>query len=109
MIEIIFYYGGEIILVRVHGKEVYFSNSAYGNKFSTIDGLHLDKDGTIKQFPDLKEDPNWRKTAISRFKEYIDEMDNEEDIADYIIGELRSKGYLPKYKQKKGFRPITIK
>lgn len=109
MIEIIFYYGTDVILVRIEGKKVQFGNSIYGNKLATIDGLHLDKNGTIKEFPDLKDRKDWKQEAIKRFKNYINNLNNEEEISNYIIKELSIKGYTPKYKQLKGFRPIKIK
>ena len=109
MIEIIFYYGSEVILVRITGNKVEFGNSMYGNKLATIDGLHLDKEGTIKEFPDLKDRSDLKKEAINRFKDHISKMKNEDEVTDYIIKELCSKGYIPKYKQKNGFRPTKIK
>ena len=109
MIEVIFCYGNDVILVRIEGKKVQFGNSTYGNKLATIDGLHLDKSGTIKEFPDLKDRNDWKQEAIKRFKEHIKKLNNEEEISNYIIKELSNKGYIPKYKQLKGFRPEKIK
>jgi hypothetical protein len=109
MIEIILYYGNEVILVRIEGTKIEFGNSSYGNKLASIDGIHLDRSGTIKEFPDLKDREDWKKEAITRFKNYINKLKSEDERADYIIKELRTKGYIPKYKQKKGFRPIIIK
>ena len=109
MIEVIFYYGNEVILVRIEGKKIQFGNSTYGSKLAEIDGIHLDKAGTIKEFPDLKDRTDWKPEAIRRFKEHINKLNNEEEITDYIIKELNSKGYIPKYKQVAGFRPTKIK
>ena len=109
MIEIIFYYGSEVILVRVTGNKVEFGNSSYGNKLATIDGLHLDRSGTIKEFPDLKERDDWKQQAIIRFKNYIQKLEDEDKVCDYLIKELSTKGYVPRYKQKNGFRPTPIK
>jgi hypothetical protein len=109
MIELIFYYGTDVILVRITDKNIEFGNSVYGNKLATIDGLHLDKSGTIEEFPDLKERTDWKIEAIKRFKEHIKKLNNEEEISDYIINELKKKGYIPRYKQLKGFRPTKIK
>lgn len=109
MIEIIFYYGSEVILVRVNGNKIEFGNSAYGNKLATIEGINLDKNGVVKEFPDLKDRNDWRSEAIRRFKEHISKFNSEDEKADYIIRELSTKGYIPKYKQKAGFRPINLK
>lgn len=110
MIDLILYRGTEIVIVRVSGNAVTFGNSDFGGAaMSDISGLKLDKEGTIKEFPDLKDNQNWRSEAIKRFKEKIREMKNEDEIADYVIKELRDKGYIPKVKQKAGFRPVKIK
>ena len=108
MIEVIFYYGNDVVIARVKGKNIEFGNSLYGNKLATIDGIRLDKSGTIKEFPDLKDRTDWKPEAIRRFKEHINKLNNEEEITDYIIKELKSKGYIPKYKQIAGFRPTKI-
>jgi hypothetical protein len=109
MIEVIFYYGNDVVIVRITGKKIEFGNSLYGNKLATIDGIRLDKSGTIKEFPDLKDVDNWKQEAIKRFKEHINNLNNEEEVSKYIIKELSSKGYIPKYKQVAGFRPTKIK
>ena len=109
MIELIFYYGNEVVLIRIDGKDIEFGNSSYGNKLASIDGLYLDREGTIKEFPDLKDREDWKLEAIKRFKDYIKSLRNEDEISDYLIKELKTKGYIPKYKQKKGFRPSLIK
>ena len=65
--------------------------------------------GTIKEFPDLKNNDNWKKIARERFKEKIKSFNSEEDIADYLINDLKKVGYVPLLKQKKGFRMEVIK
>ena len=109
MIEVLFYFGTEIIMVRIRGNHVTFVNSAMGAVESTIDGLKLSRAGVIKEFPDLKDSPDWNTEAIIRFKNKIKEMKTEEEIVDYIIEDLRKFGYIPKFKQKAGFRREVIK
>lgn len=109
MIELIFYYGSEVILIRIEGNNILFGNSMYGNKLASIDGIHLDKSGTMKEFPDLINREDWKPEAIKRFKNHIKKLNNEEEISKYIIKELSTKGYIPKYKQIKGFRPVLLK
>lgn len=104
MIELIFYFGTEIIMIKVDGKNITFSNSSYGALQSTIDGLRLSKVGVIKEFPDLKDREDWHKEAIKRFKEKMDTLQTEEAIVEYLKYDLQKFGYIPKYKQKKGFR-----
>jgi hypothetical protein len=108
MIDLIFIHASEIALVRIRGHQVTFGSSIYGAKMADISGLRLDFNGTIREFPDLKDDLNWRTKAIDRFKEKIKQLDSEEKISDYIIYELRNKGYTPTLKQKEGFRPAKI-
>jgi|SRR3990167_5275436 len=108
MIELIFYFGTDIILTRINGHHITFCNSLHGAFESTIEGLKLSHLGVIKEFPDLKDNPNWREEALKRFKKRISELNTEEAIAEYIIMDLKKFGYIPKWKQKKGFRRVKI-
>lgn len=109
MIDLIFYFGTDIIFVRVDGANIQFSTSDYASRLATIDGLKLSHAGVLKEFPDLKDNPNWNLEAIARFKEKIRDMQNEEEIAKYLIEDLRKFGYVPRWKQKAGFRRVAIK
>lgn len=109
MIDIILYYETEIVFVRVAGYIVKFAASTYGNRWTDISGLKLNKDGAIKLFPDLADREDWKQEAINRFKEHIKSLRNENEICDYVANELRSCGYIPKYKQRVGFRREIIK
>lgn len=95
-------------MVRINGHRVTFVNSTYGAFESTIEGLKLSRAGVIKEYPDLKEREDWREEAIKRFKEVINVMQNEESIAEYVIQDLKKYGYIPKWKQKQGFRREKI-
>lgn len=108
MIDIFFEFMNEFILVRIEGSNVQFANTTYNNNLATIDGLKLNQQGVIKEFPDLKDNVEWRRIAITRFKDKIKTLETEEKISDYIITDLRKYGYIPKYKQRKGFRIIKI-
>jgi len=108
MIDIIFYRGTEIVLIRVQGHNIQFANSIYGSKLANIDGIKLDYKGVLKEFPDLKDNPDWNKEAIKRFKEKIIILDKEENISDYIIKDFIKFGYIPKFRQKAGFRRETL-
>ena len=104
MIELIFYFGTEIIMVRINQTQVKFTNSAFGAMETPIEGIKLSHDGVIKEFPDLKDNENWRQEAINRFKAHLSSLDNEEAIANYVAEDLKKFGYQPKWKQKQGFR-----
>lgn len=109
MIDIIFTYFNETILVRINGYKVLFGNNLYGAKMAEIDGLKLSQSGVIKEFPDLKDDKDWRKKAIERFKWKIKDMSCEEEIYEYLVNDLKKYGYIPRIKQRVGFRPERIK
>jgi hypothetical protein len=108
MIDIIFNRANEVVIVKIDGNSLWFGNTVFGNKLATIDGLRLDFNGTIREFPDLANDVEWNKKAIERFKEHIRELETEDAKADYVISELNSKGYNAKWKQKAGFRPVRL-
>lgn len=108
MIEILFRFASENILVKIEGERVTFANTAFGAQESTIEGLQLDYSGAIKEFPDLKDKDNWKEITIERFKEKIKSLKTEEERAEYIIEDLRKHGYIPELKQRKGHRPKRI-
>ena len=109
MIELMFKFGSELILVVVNGNNVSFGNTAYGGQMSTIDGLKLSKSGVIKEFPDLSDNNDWRIEAIKRFKEKIRSLEGEEKVCEYVISDLRKFGYVPFKKKKQGYRSEGIK
>lgn len=102
-------YAGETIEVRVDGTQVLFRTTTFGTKFSDISGLNLKKSGVIKEFPDLKDNEDWKKIARDRFKEKIKKMETEKERIEYIISDLSKHGYKALYLQKKGYRPIKLK
>lgn len=109
MIDIIMEFGGDTILVKVNGNTVELGNTNQGNKLATIEGLQLNKQGVLKEFPDLKDDLDWKPKAIQRFKDKIRSFNTEEERANYVIEDLRKHGYRPKAKQKAGFRVEKIR
>lgn len=104
MIDIMFRQGGEYILVKVNGNSILFANSVYGFRFADISGLKLNKEGVIKEFPDLEGQENWREKAIQRFKNHIKNLGSEKEKANYIIYELKKFGYSPRKMQEAGKR-----
>ena len=109
MIELMFTFGTEYVLVVIKGHQVTFGNTSYGAQMAAIDRLKLDKAGVIKEFPDLEGHEHWRQEAIKRFKDKIMLLDSEEAIANYIIEDLKKHGYKPYYKQIAGHRKVRIK
>ena len=106
--ELLFQLGGETILVVIDGKDVKFGSTEYGAALADISQLKLDYVGVIREFPDLETASDWKEQACKRFKEKIKLMKTEDEIADYIIKELAGSGYIPKFKRRKGFRPIKL-
>lgn len=108
MIQVVFEFGGSHVGVEVNGETVSFYDFTV-LQHATIDGLKLNYEGVIKEHPDLKDNPEWRKIAIQRFKDYIKNLPSENARVDYLINDLKKWGYKPLYKQKMGFRPEKIK
>ena len=109
MIQVLFGFASDKVLVTVSDKEVWFSHTGYGAVKAPIECLRLDYIGVVREFPDLELDSDWQKIAISRFKQKIKTFSTEDEIANYIISDLRKFGYVPEQKQKDGFRPQKIK
>jgi len=107
MIGIVFVLGSETVEVRIHDSNVYF-RTAQLQQFADISGLKLDKAGTIKEFPDLKDNKEWKEEVIKRFKEKIKNMKTETEQVKYMIEDLSKHGYVPKYIQRAGFRPVKL-
>lgn len=109
MIDILFSFGAEHILVRIEGNVVTFGNTQYGAKMATIDGLKISQEGCIKEFPDLKDNPEWKSISIQRFKDHISNLRGETERAEYIMNDLKKWGYVPRKIFKQGFRPEVIR
>lgn len=104
MIDIIFQYGPEIILVKISGTKVTFGNTKYGAQMADISGLILSKEGVMKEHPDLKDNPFWKDEAIKRFKDHIRRLKTEKLIMKYIKEDLEQHGYVAKRWQQNGYR-----
>ncbi len=107
MIKGTFKLGGEVIEVIVKGNELLFADTS--GTITTIDGLKLNQAGVIKEFPDLKEDKDWRKKALDRFKNHIKNLEGENKKIEYVRDELEKHGYTPLIKQRAGHRPQKFK
>jgi len=107
MININFRLGGDLITVKIEGTSVFFYDPSL-SLYTTIEGLKLNKAGVIKEFPDLKDNENWKGEAVKRFKEHIKKLNNEQNRKNYVIEELKKHGYTPISIQRKGYRPEKI-
>jgi len=109
LIGLIFQLGPEIIEVRVDNNNIQFRNNQSNGMFTTIEGLKLNKVGVIREFPDLKDNDDWQNIARERFKGKIKSFNTEMERANYIVEDLKKYGYVPKYRQRQGFRVEKIK
>ena len=105
---IVFRFANELVEVRVDGFNCLFRTSQFGGAFAPIDALRLDKAGVIREFPDLKDEEDWREQALTRFKEKIKTYATEKLRMEYIIQDLKKYGYIPLYWQEQGFRPKKL-
>ena len=111
MISITFWFGNQIVEVRIIGKDIYFAEVRGARAiFVPIERLRLSVSGILKEFPDLEgySDEDVKREGIKRFKEKINKMNSEEEIAEYIIKDLKRYGYIPKIYKKDGFRPTIL-
>jgi len=109
MIGIVFQYGKEVVEVRVNGNDVLFRTQQFGGALAPLDAIRLDKKGVLKEFPDLKDNKEWRKEAIKRFKDKMKNYKTEKERVQYIIKDLSKFGYEPVALQQKGHRVKKIK
>lgn len=107
MIGVIFMFASDMVEVRIDGNHVLF-RSGMNPMWATIDGLQISYDGVCKEFPDLKEQINWKAQAIERFKDKIASFETDKEKVGYIIEDLKKYGYIPKYIQKGGHRTKRI-
>jgi hypothetical protein len=98
----------ERIILRIIGDVVLFINPQT-NMMSPIEGLQFSKQGVIREYPDLKDDSEWKQKAIQRFVDKIKSLPSETERVKYLIKEMEDMQYKPLYKIINGFRPEKIK
>lgn len=107
MIKLTLKLGSELIEVIVNGNELLFYDIGT-RTFTTIEGLKFSKAGVLKEFPELENNPDWKKIALERLKEHIKSLQTERDKIDYCMKELIKFGYTALFIQRAGFRPEKI-
>lgn len=108
MIKLTLRLGGENQEVIIRGNELLFFDIPSG-AITTLEGLKLDKSGALKEFPDLKDDDDWKKKTIERLKEKMKGFKTERKKMDYVKEELIKFGYEPLYYQRAGHRHKQFK
>jgi len=109
MIQIIFGFANDKVIIIVDGNNIRFGNTSFGAVTANIDGLRLSYEGVCREHPDLELNENWHEEAIKRFKEKIKSYKTEEEIVQYLIEDLKNYGYIPEQMQRKGHRPVKLK
>ncbi len=104
MINATFKLAGDIISVKVEGNNLGFFDEGSG-QLTTLEGLRFSKAGVLKEFPDLKDDSDWKIKAIDRLKEHMKNKKTEMEKMLYVKGELNKFGYETLYYQRAGHRP----
>lgn len=107
-IQSTFQLGSERIIVRIIRENVLFFD-LQNNMMSPLEGLRFSREGAIKEYPDLKDDENWKQKAIQRFTDKIKSLPSETKRMEWIIEEIRKMGYTPLYQQQDGWRLKRIK
>lgn len=102
-----FQFGSERIVIRIIGENVLFVD-LQNNIMSPIEGLKLNRQGVIKEHPDLKDNPEWKQIAIQRFVDKIKALPSETKRMEWMIKEMKNMGYKPLFQQRAGFRPKKI-
>jgi hypothetical protein len=108
MIKITLQFGGDTSEVIIRGNELLFFDIGSG-LMTTIEGIKLNKSGCIKEFPDLKDDEDWKKKSIQRLKENMNKFNTEIEKMNYVKEELTKQGYEALFYQRGGFRPQKFK
>jgi len=110
VVDMIFYYGKEIIIIRLIDNDLYFCK-VQGSRllFAPIEGLKFSELGIKKEFPDLADKPfaEAKRIAIQRLKNKLSEFKTEKEKINYLREDLAKFGYVLKIISKPGCRPIT--
>ena len=104
MINLVFEHMNEKVMIMINGNDVRFGNTAFGAVMADISGLKLSYEGCCREWGDLELRKDWHDEAIRRFKDKIASLKTEDEKANFIVEDLRRSGYVPKLKQKNGFR-----
>lgn len=110
MTDLVFYYGKEIVIVRLLKENLFFCKLEHSQlKFAPIEGLKFSEAGIRKEFPDLIDKPfeEAKKIAIERLKTAIKNMQSEKDRIVYLKNDLEKFGYVLKIISREGYRPIS--
>ncbi len=92
-----------MVSVVVKENELMFQDIGTG-MITSINGIRFSKAGVLKEFPDLKNDPDWKTKAIDRLKEHMKKKQTEMEKMLYVKEELNKFGYEALFYQRAGHR-----
>lgn len=104
MIHAQFKLASDIVEIVIDGNNLMFQDVGTG-MITSVEGLRLSKAGVLKEHPDLKDNPDWKKIAINRLKDHVKSFKNEMNKLNYVKDELNKFGYDALFYQRAGFRP----
>jgi hypothetical protein len=110
VVDLVYYYGKEIIIVRILNDNLFFCKLENSQlRFAPIEGLKFSEAGIRKEFPDLSDKPfdEAKKIAIQRLRDKIKSMKTEKDKIIYLKEDLEKFGYVLKIISREGYRPIS--
>lgn len=109
MVDLLFFYGSEIVVIRLIENNIYFAKF-HGQyvQLAPLEGLKFSETGILREFPDLKDKPfsEMKKIAIERLKEKLKTMNEREKII-YLKEDLEKYGYILRFIKREGWRPIS--
>jgi hypothetical protein len=108
MILGVFELGADQAEIVVDNNNLMFKDGG-SNTITTLEGLQLSKSGVLKEFPDLTDNPEWKKISLERLKEHVKTLEGENNKMNYIKDELTKFGWKPLFKHRAGFRPEKFK
>jgi len=110
--ELYFEFGGEVVVIKLQGKNITFANSQTNlQQFVPIESINLSIEGILKEHPDLKglPDGEMKQEAIVRLKKLVGNMKNENEIKDYLVKEFEGVGYIFNGFRREGFRMVKVR
>ena len=96
MIKLYFKKERDVLMIKILGNNITFSNEQLGFMAEApIDLIKMDYEGILRECPDLadKHPIEARSEYIRRFKELISGMKNEDEIKEYVIDQMTRAGY----------------
>lgn len=107
MIDMILAHNLKVYKISVNNKKpvIYFR----GKMLPLIESVKLDYDGVIKEYPELKDNPEWREEIIRKFYKKCNDYNSDEEVCGYIVEDLKKWGYKLISVSRRGFRPKKFK